>query len=63
MKQHIKLIATHIIKHWLRGNDDPEMAKIAKTLTDDVYDMWRKCVEEEKAWARHLMKNGFIIGS
>ena len=58
---HLNL-STHIIKHWLRGNDDPEMAKIAKTLTDDVYDMWRKCVEEEKAWARHLMKNGSIIG-
>ena len=59
--QHLAL-STHILKLWAQGKDDPEMAKIAKTLTDDVYDMWRKCVEEEKAWARHLMKNGSIIG-
>ena len=24
--------------------------------------MWKTCVEEEKAWAHHLMKDGSIIG-
>jgi len=59
--QHLAL-SSHVIKNWLRGDDDAEMAKIAKSCTDEVYDMWRKCVEEEKAWAKHLMKDGSIIG-
>ena len=52
----------HVLKNWMRGEDDPDMAKIAKECEDEVYEMWKACVEEEKAWAKYLMKDGSIIG-
>jgi len=58
---HLNL-STQVIKHWLKGNDDPEMKKIAESCEEEVYDMWRTCVEEEKAWAKYLFKDGAIIG-
>ena len=58
--QHLAL-STHIIKNWQQG-DDPEMLKIVNENKDEVYNMYRLCVEEEKAWAHHLMKDGSIIG-
>jgi len=59
--QHLAL-STHILKNWLQGKDDPEMAKIAKECEEEVYEMWRTCVAEEKAWANYLFKDGSIIG-
>jgi ribonucleotide reductase beta subunit family protein with ferritin-like domain len=59
--QHLAL-SSHVIKNWMRGNDDPEMAQIAKECETEVYEMWKTCVLEEKAWAKHLMKDGSIIG-
>jgi len=58
--QHLAL-STHIIKNWQQG-DDSEMKKIVNENNDTVYNMYKLCVEEEKAWARHLMKDGSIIG-
>ena len=58
--QHLAL-STHIIKNWQQG-DDSEMLKIIKDEKDTVYDMLKTCVEEEKAWANHLFKDGSIIG-
>ena len=58
--QHLAL-STHIIKNWQQG-DDPEMLKIVNENKDEVYNMYKLCVEEEKAWAKHLMKDGSIIG-
>ena len=58
--QHLAL-STHIIKNWQQG-DDPEMTKIVNENKDTVYNMYKLCVEEEKAWAKHLMKDGSIIG-
>lgn len=58
--QHLAL-STHIIKHWQQG-DDADMLKIVKSSTDEIYKMFKICVEEEKAWANHLMKDGSIIG-
>jgi ribonucleotide reductase beta subunit family protein with ferritin-like domain len=58
--QHLAL-STHIIKNWQQG-DDSEMKKIVSENNDTVYNMYKLCVEEEKAWARHLMKDGSIIG-
>ena len=58
--QHLAL-STHIIKNWQQG-DDSEMLKIIKDEKDTVYDMFKTCVEEEKAWANHLFKDGSIIG-
>tara|TARA_B100001996_G_scaffold366959_1_gene338152 strand:+ start:2196 stop:3299 length:1104 start_codon:yes stop_codon:yes gene_type:complete len=59
--QHLAL-SSHIIKNWMRGEDDKEIASIAKECEAEVYEMWKTCVEEEKAWAHHLMKDGSIIG-
>ena len=59
--QHLAL-STHILKNWLQNKDDPEMAKIAKECEEEVYEMWRTCVNEEKAWANYLFKDGSIIG-
>jgi|TARA_B100000212_G_scaffold338625_1_gene315509 ribonucleoside-diphosphate reductase beta chain len=58
---HLNL-STHVLKNWQKGLDDKEMAKIAKDCEDEVYDMWRTCVDEEKAWANYLFKDGAIIG-
>ena len=56
---HLNL-STQIIKNW--HNDDGGMKKIAESCKDEVVQMYRLCVEEEKAWAKHLMKEGTIIG-
>ena len=58
--QHLAL-STHIIKNWQQG-DDAQMLKIVKEEKDSVYEMFKACVEEEKAWAKHLMRDGTIIG-
>ena len=59
--QHLAL-STHVLKLWAQGKDDPEMAGIAKDCEEDVYDLWRECVEEEKDWAEYLFKDGSMIG-
>ena len=59
--QHLAL-STHVLKLWASGKDDPEMAKIAKECQEDVYDLWRECVAEEKDWADYLFKDGSMIG-
>ena len=57
---HLNL-STQVIKNWHDG-DEAEMKKIAEQCKDEVRNMYELCVEEEKAWARHLMKDGSIIG-
>src|SRR6056300_645367 len=47
---HLNL-STQIIKKWAKGDDDPDFVKIAKECEEEMYDMWRECVEEEKRWA------------
>jgi ribonucleoside-diphosphate reductase beta chain len=58
---HLNL-STHILKHWAKGDDDPDFVKIAKECEEEMYDMWRECVEEEKRWADYLFKDGSMIG-
>ena len=57
---HLNL-STQVIKNWHKG-DDKEMTKAIKGLDKTVIEMFKNCVEEEKAWARHLFKDGSIIG-
>ena len=57
---HLNL-STHVIKAWQKG-DDKEMTKAMKGQDKLVIQMFKDCVEEEKAWARHLFKDGSIIG-
>jgi ribonucleoside-diphosphate reductase beta chain len=59
--QHLAL-STHVLKLWAQGKDDPEMVSIAKECEEEVLDMWRDCVEEEKDWAKYLFKDGSMIG-
>ena len=58
--QHL-VITQQILKKWADG-DDPEMIDIIKEEEDYVYDMFKKCVDEEKAWAEYLFKDGSMIG-
>ena len=57
---HLNL-STHVIKAWQKG-DDPEMTKAIKGTEKTVIQMFKDCVEEEKAWAKYLFKDGSIIG-
>lgn len=58
--QHMT-VTQNILNKW-RDGDDPEMAEIAKEEEDNVYNMFKQCVEEEKLWAEYLFKDGSIIG-
>jgi len=58
--QHLA-ISTHILKNWMAG-DDKEMKAIIKECDGEVIKMFKSVVEEEKAWAQHLFKDGSIIG-
>jgi ribonucleotide reductase beta subunit family protein with ferritin-like domain len=57
---HLNL-TTHVIKAWQKG-DDRDMLKLMKSEDKTVIGMFKKCVEEEKAWAKHLFRDGSIIG-
>ena len=58
--QHMT-VSMNIINNWLKG-DDPDMVQIAKEEQDNVIEMFKQCVEEEKVWADYLFKDGSIIG-
>ena len=58
--QHMT-ITQNILNKWTSG-DDPDMVEIAKEEEENVYQMFRDCVEEEKLWANYLFKDGSIIG-
>ena len=55
-------LSTHVLKLWAQGKDDPEMVQVAKECEEEVYDLWRECVAEEKDWAEYLFKDGSMIG-
>ena len=57
---HLNL-TTHVIKNWQKG-DDSQMLKIIKDTKKEVVAMFEEAVNEEKAWADYLMKDGSIIG-
>ena len=58
--QHL-VITQQIIKNWQEG-DDPEMVAIAKEEEQNVINMFTNAVDEEKAWAEYLFKDGSMIG-
>ena len=58
--QHL-VLTQNILKNWKEG-DDPEMQQIAKEEEENVIEMFRKAVEEEKEWASYLFKDGSMIG-
>jgi ribonucleoside-diphosphate reductase beta chain len=46
----------------LLPKDDPDFAKIRDEMEDDVLTMFVQAVEQEKAWADYLFKDGSMIG-
>jgi ribonucleoside-diphosphate reductase beta chain len=58
--QHLVLTQT-ILNNWAKG-DDPEMVTIMKEEEEWTYKQFDLCVNEEKAWADYLFKNGSMIG-
>ena len=58
--QHLAL-TQNIINNWKKG-DDPEMSEIVKEEGEWTYQMFDKCVNEEKKWADYLFKDGSMIG-
>jgi ribonucleoside-diphosphate reductase beta chain len=51
-----------ILNLWASGQDDPEMAEIAAELKDQGRQIFLDVVEQEKAWADYLFKDGSMIG-
>ena len=58
--QHL-VITQNILKNWANG-DDPEMIEIMQEEEENVYNMFKNAVEEEKLWADYLFKDGSMIG-
>jgi ribonucleotide reductase beta subunit family protein with ferritin-like domain len=58
--QHL-VITQNIINKWREG-DDSEMQQIAKEEEDWVINAFKTCVDQEKAWAQYLFKDGSMIG-
>ena len=58
--QHLA-ITQNILNNWRKG-DDPDMVQIMKEEEQWTYDMFDKCVNEEKKWAEYLFKDGSMIG-
>ena len=59
--QHL-VLTQQILKNWASGSDDPDMAKIAQEEKENVIEMFKSAVEEEKEWAEYLFKDGTMIG-
>lgn len=52
----------HILNILRSGQDDPEMAQIAKECEDDCFALFKLAAEQEKEWAEYLFKDGSMIG-
>ena len=58
--QHL-VLTQNILNKWREG-DDPELKEIAREEEPYVRQMFKRCVDEEKAWAQYLFKDGSMIG-
>ena len=58
--QHL-VITQNILNNW-RNGDDPDMKEIMKEEEKWTYEMFDRCVNEEKRWADYLFKDGSMIG-
>ena len=58
--QHL-VLTQNILNKWHAG-DDPDMKNIADEERENVIEMFRKAVDEEKDWAQYLFKDGSMIG-
>ena len=58
--QHL-VLTQNILKNWDAG-DDPVMQEIMVEEQENVIEMFKNAVEEEKSWAEYLFKDGSMIG-
>ena len=59
--QHL-VLTQNIINNWASGKDDPEMKTIYDEEIEHSRQMFAKCVDEEREWAKYLFKDGSMIG-
>jgi ribonucleoside-diphosphate reductase beta chain len=52
----------HALNLMRNGQDDPEMAEIAKECEQQCYELFLQAAEQEKAWADYLFRDGSMIG-
>ena len=58
--QHL-VLTQQILNKWKEG-DDPEMVEIMKEEEENIIEMFRNAVQEEKEWAEYLFMDGSMIG-
>ena len=58
--QHL-VLTQNVINKW-RDGDDAEIQAIYNEEIENSRDMFRRTVDEEKAWAKYLFKDGSMIG-
>ena len=52
----------HMLNILRSGDDDPEMALVAREAQQECYDLFKRAAEQEKEWAGYLFKDGSMIG-
>lgn len=52
----------HMLNLMTSGEDDPEMADIARECEEDAYAIFLKAAAQEKDWAEFLFQDGSMIG-
>ncbi|ATF09998.1 Ribonucleotide reductase of class Ia (aerobic), beta subunit [Candidatus Enterovibrio altilux] len=52
----------HMLNILRSGDDDPEIAKIAKECEQECFTLFKDAAEQEKEWAEYLFKDGSMIG-
>lgn len=61
--ENLHLTSTqHILNLWAKGQDDPEMAEIAKECQQESREIFMSAVAQEKEWAAYLFQHGSMIG-
>ena len=58
--QHL-VLTQQILNKWKNG-DDPEMVEIMNEEEENIIEMFRNAVREEKEWAEYLFMDGSMIG-
>lgn len=52
----------HMLNILRSGEDDPQMAEIAKECEEACFLLFKSAAEQEKEWAEYLFKDGSMIG-
>ncbi|MEJ6655139.1 MAG: class Ia ribonucleoside-diphosphate reductase subunit beta [Pseudomonas sp.] len=52
----------HILNIMQEGEDDPQMAEVARACHAQSVEIFRHAAEQEKQWAEYLFKDGSMIG-